>query len=150
MQQTLKTLKTISPPNKASRRGSPAAGPDLVGFPNTDVGNAQRLMAAFGCQIRYCPEEGRWLIRHNKRWRADKGGQIRRRARQALRVFHAQALRISDRALRKAAEVHANKSKRASAITALLRCAESHPAVAASISIPKGPTLSAGFGRQQC
>jgi P4 family phage/plasmid primase-like protien len=40
-------------------------------YPYTDAGNAERLVATFGDQMRYCVEMTKWLIGDGKRWAVD-------------------------------------------------------------------------------
>ncbi len=58
----------------------PRAGPDERPTPgsddkilNTDAGNARRLVALFGRDIRYCPEWKSWLVWTGKYWQRDVG-----------------------------------------------------------------------------
>src|SRR5216684_2910853 len=47
---------------KRRRRGARPGEPDLLCYPYTDTGNAERLVHLFGAQIRYCPEMKKWLV----------------------------------------------------------------------------------------
>ena len=52
-------------------------------FPLTDVGNAQRLVARHGHDLRYCfPWKG-WLCWDGCRWIVDRNGEIMRRAKES-------------------------------------------------------------------
>jgi len=53
---------------------SPLAGVDGVHY--TDVGNADRLIAAYGEQLRYVPIWGRWLVFSGGRFRLDHGDTL--------------------------------------------------------------------------
>ena len=48
-------------------------------FPFTDLGNARRLIAAHGNDIRFCHQWSAWLIWDGTRWHLDESGEIVRR-----------------------------------------------------------------------
>ncbi len=55
----------------------PSAPPSVLGSgvdPRTDMANAQRFAAAYGPQVRYCPERGGWLCWDGSRWAIDPEG----------------------------------------------------------------------------
>jgi putative DNA primase/helicase len=70
--------------------------PDLLRFLPNDNGNAERLIALFGHDLRYCPPMRKWLVWDGKRWKADATGEIFRRAKAAMREFLEQAMDIED------------------------------------------------------
>ena len=75
----------------ATTRPTLAATPsDAARWP-TDMGNAQRLVSAFGKDIRYCPQFGQWLIWDGNRWRRDDVVQIVAIAKQVARTIYSQA-----------------------------------------------------------
>lgn len=62
---------------------------ELCEFPQNDVGNAQRLVARHGEDIRYDFDGAEWLIWDGKRFRPDKTGEITRRAMDtAAAIYH--------------------------------------------------------------
>jgi putative DNA primase/helicase len=106
----------------------------LLWHPQTDTGNAERLVAMFGDRIRFCSEWKKWLLWDGTRWKVDSLGEIRRHAKQTVRTFYAQAALITDSSDRDAAEAHARKSESAAAIRAMLNCAESEVGVPVAAS----------------
>jgi putative DNA primase/helicase len=48
----------------------------LSRIPTTDEGNAQRIVAYFGDQIRYCPEHGGWYVWDGRHWAKDSSEKI--------------------------------------------------------------------------
>jgi len=45
-------------------------------FPNTDMGNAERLVAQYGDQLRWCTPWRQWLIWDGARWAADLSEEV--------------------------------------------------------------------------
>lgn len=65
-----------------------AAGGDHPGFPLTDSGNAERLVAMYGAELRYVGGIG-WLVWDGRRWKPDTTGELMRRAKLTARtVYH--------------------------------------------------------------
>jgi putative DNA primase/helicase len=94
--------------------------PDLVRFNLTDSGNAERLIALHGEDLRYCTEMKKWLTWDGRRWRIDDQECIRQFGVQTMRTLYMQAAGIQDKELREAIEKHARKSENAGAITNML------------------------------
>ena len=46
----------------------------------TDGGNARRLVASHGHEIRWVPHENNWIIWNGTRWQPDVNGEIMRRS----------------------------------------------------------------------
>lgn len=57
----------------------------LSSTPRTDLGNAERLVARFGDDIRYCPLLKSWFVWDGQRWTLDETGQVHRLAKQTAR-----------------------------------------------------------------
>ncbi|HLN00717.1 MAG TPA: phage/plasmid primase, P4 family [Bryobacteraceae bacterium] len=112
------------------RRGARPGEPDLLCYPYTDTGNAERLVHLFGAQIRYCPEMKKWLVWDFKRWVPDTSGKARRLAKITVRNFYAQAAGIDDEKAREAAEGFARHSESAGSIRAMLECAQYEDGIA--------------------
>jgi putative DNA primase/helicase len=55
------------------------------GFPLTDLGNAERLIASRGANLRYNVDSGQWLVWNEQRWKQDFTGEVDRLARQTIR-----------------------------------------------------------------
>jgi len=64
--------------------------------PLTDYGNARRLVAAYGGNLRYVPRWSRWLVWDGRRWGPDETGQADRCAKAVGRSVLRHAFSISD------------------------------------------------------
>jgi putative DNA primase/helicase len=107
----------------AAARG-PGADAGLARLPKTDLGNAERLVARHGADMRYCHPWGRWLVWDGRRWRPDDTGEARRRARQTVRGILAEAAALEDAAARAALVAWARASEKRDRLAALLHLAE--------------------------
>lgn len=67
----------------------------LINFNFSDVGNAERLMAIYGKNIRYNPSCKRWMLWSSKHWELDFVGKIEGLARKVLRKFQVEGEAIS-------------------------------------------------------
>jgi putative DNA primase/helicase len=96
----------------------------------TDTGNAERLIARHGADLRYCWPWGKWLVWDGARWRPDDTGEVYRRAKETVRSIYAEAADAGDSAMRKALADHAKSSEsrhRIEAMVDLARSAEGVP-----------------------
>ena len=59
--------------------------PELQVFPRTDIGNAERLVALHGNDLRHCELWRSWMVWDGKRWQRDQTGEIMRRAKHTVR-----------------------------------------------------------------
>jgi putative DNA primase/helicase len=100
------------------------ATPDLLYFPYTDTGNAERLVRLYGGDIRFCPETKKWLVWDGWRWNTGDTRNVKRLLKKTIREFHRQVADIPDGNVRENAEKHARKSESAVSINAALMCAE--------------------------
>jgi putative DNA primase/helicase len=66
--------------------------PDLLFHPNNDHGNACRLIALFGADLRYCHAHKKWHVWDGARWAIDDTDQARRRAKETMIAFCQQAI----------------------------------------------------------
>lgn len=98
----------------------------------TDLGNARRLVARHGQDLRYVDICGRWLCWNGKQWRYDETGEVVRRAKETVGHMYAEAGTLLDEALRKGLAAHALKSESDGKIRAMIRLAESEAEVAAT------------------
>ena len=90
---------------------------------HTDLGNARRLVARYGADIRFVPEWHKWIVWNETRWRVDDDGAIMRFAKETVEFMYAEALRLGDE--RKKAELikHALKSQAAARLDAMVSLA---------------------------
>jgi P4 family phage/plasmid primase-like protien len=107
---------------------APEAGagaiPDLLHFPFTDSGNAERLVAVHGTDLRFCADMKKWGTWDGRRWVFQDARRVKALAKRTIRLMYAQAAEIQDKGLREAAEKHARRSESAAAINSMLSCAE--------------------------
>jgi len=114
---------------RARRNAAHRAAP--LYYKATDLGNAERLVAQHGDDLRFCPGLG-WLAWDGRRWQKDDTGERVRRAKLTVRAIYAEAAAISDEAVRKAVAAWAKKSESAGHIRALLSLAESDERIVVS------------------
>jgi P4 family phage/plasmid primase-like protien len=110
--------------------GDPRQPAELVQhreFRLTDTGNAERLAARFGRDLRYCYKWGTWLIWDGARWKVDEGGEVARMVKDTVRWIYAEAKAILDEEHRKAVAKHALKSEGAQQRANMLKLAQSEP-----------------------
>ena len=70
----------------------PTLPPDLLSFLHNDHGNAERLIALYGDDLRYCHAFKKWLVWDGTRWATDDTDQARRLAKQTMLEFLRQAV----------------------------------------------------------
>ena len=104
--------------------------PDLTRQPLNDTGNAERFLAMFRGEVRYCRELHLWLAWDGKRWRADNGA-VEYLAKRAMREFRHQAV---DMIYRPEVLKFAIQSSNVSKYRALLQAAQSEPHVQVKLS----------------
>ena len=91
----------------------------------TDLGNASRLIAHHGQDLRYCYPWGSWLIWDGRRWSLDESGEIHRRAKQTVTEIYREAADAADDETRKALAKHAVRSEAENRIQAMISLAKS-------------------------
>jgi putative DNA primase/helicase len=79
-----------TPPPERPGRGDEVA-PNL-----TELGNARRMVAAYGEQMRYCYPNGKWLTWNGHRWTEDDTGEIWRWAKEIVRQIPKEAIEVED------------------------------------------------------
>ena len=106
--------------------GSPPQTPQ---FNLTDLGNASRLIAYHGQDLRYCYPWGRWLVWDGRRWLVDESGEIHRRAKQTVKEIYREAANAPDDEARKVLAKHAMRSEAENRIQAMISLAKSEAPV---------------------
>jgi P4 family phage/plasmid primase-like protien len=98
----------------------------------TDLGNAQRLVAMFGDDMRYCHTWKRWLTWDGKRWLTDEtgGAPVSRMAQEVIRMMYAEASQMEDRDSRKDLVAWARKCESRSRIDNMIALAQTQLGVA--------------------
>lgn len=103
------------PPSDAERR--------------SDVGNARRLVATYGRELRYVPGWGTWILWDGRRWITDHKGEVVERAKKVAAALWDEVLVERDADERKAAARWALQSENAARIQAMVALARSSPGV---------------------
>lgn len=96
----------------------------------TDLGNARRLVAAHGRDLRFCRVLGTWLYWDGCRWQRDETGEVFRRADSVVRAIYAEAAEITDKHAREALVDHARRSENAARLRAIVEVAETQAEIA--------------------
>ena len=100
------------------------------GFPLTDLGNAERLVARHGADLRYVRQWGE-MVWDGKRWTLDTTGEFTRRAKDTVRAMVAEAGALPDHE-RQALIKHSLASESTRAIAAMQELAKTERAIAAT------------------
>jgi putative DNA primase/helicase len=95
----------------------------------TDLGNAQRLIARHGDDLRYCFTWDRWLVWDDRRFKLDTTGEVERRSHDTALSIYDEAKREADPDAKEELEDHAKASESAGRLAAMLRVARSLPGV---------------------
>lgn len=109
--------------------------PSLVSSPSlplpdchlTDMGNAKRLVAQHGQDLRYCYLWKKWLVWDGICWQQDVSGAVERRAKQTTIAIYKEAATATDEDQRKNTAKHAIRSESASRIEAMVKLSRSEP-----------------------
>ncbi|MGQ9454710.1 MAG: phage/plasmid primase, P4 family [Armatimonadota bacterium] len=91
--------------------------------PLTDLGNAERLIKAWGEDVHFDVDAGKWLIWNGKRWEYDVKGRIMRIAGQVIRQLN-DLLPSLDRASADALYAHIKKSESLPRLKAMVESAQ--------------------------
>lgn len=107
----------------------PAPPPLELGINLTDLGNAKRLAATHGHELRYCALSKEWHFWNGKYWQIDNCGEVERRAQSVIAQLYGEAKNCPDINERKAIAGFALKSEGVSRILAIVRLAQSQPGI---------------------
>jgi putative DNA primase/helicase len=103
----------------------PAGTPSLLSQLCNDAGNAERLIALHGPDLRYCHEMRKWLVWDGRRWKVDNTGEAQRLAKRTMRTFVRQAVPLATDQEKKAVFQFAVTSLNERRIARMLILAES-------------------------
>jgi putative DNA primase/helicase len=95
----------------------------------TDLGNAERLVDQHGADIRYCHPWRKWFSWDGRRGVVDTSGDVRRRARQTVRLIYAEASAANSDDERKAIAKWAMGSESKGRIDAMVSIAEAEEGI---------------------
>lgn len=121
--------RASGPPNGDGRGGAPTLDDELSRFHLTDLGNAERLVARHGHDLRYCHPWKAWLVWDGRRWKADDTASVRRLARETVRRILAEAAAESDDGRRKELVKWAMASEKRDRVGAMLHLAEAEAGI---------------------
>ena len=110
----------------------PLAPSSSGNFNLTDLGNAKRMIASFGVNIRYCSTHNTWYLFDETRWLRDTDGAIHRYAKSAVGLIFSEALSEPDRKRKKALERHALRSESCGSLNSLVTVASTEAEVCIS------------------
>lgn len=108
-------------------QGNGALNPDAPHL--TDLGNAKRLVARHGENIRYCGAKTQWLVWDEARWRWDEDGAIERLAKDTIINLYREAAEVATKAERNELINHAQRSEAATRLRAMISLAQSEPGI---------------------
>lgn len=94
-----------------------------VGRTLTDTGNAERLVAQHGDDLRYCGQWSQWLAWRGGRWVIDHRGLVMEASKFVARAIYAEAKQAADPGIAGAIEQHAKSSERAERRMAMVKLA---------------------------
>jgi P4 family phage/plasmid primase-like protien len=100
----------------------------------TDYGNAQRLVALYGQNIRYDYRRKTWFAWNGKCWQENAEAKVMQYAKATAKAMYSEASKLQDDARRQPLAKHAVKSESANSIKAMVKLAESEPEIQADIS----------------
>ena len=89
----------------------------------TDVGNAERLVARHGEDLRYCHPQTTWYVWDGTRWTEDNLAAVMLRAVDAVKSMYVEAATIYDSTERQALVTHARRSEHAGRLRAMVETA---------------------------
>jgi putative DNA primase/helicase len=109
----------------------PPAPPSVItgGYSLSDLGNARRLVAQHGQDLRYSYRQKAWYVWDGRVWAEDFAGEVERRAKDVIRGLYQEAGRTPDLEERKRLAQFALKSEEARKIIAIVRLAQSEAGV---------------------
>jgi putative DNA primase/helicase len=94
----------------------------------TDLGNAKRLVARHGQDLRFCGAQNAWLVWDGKHWAWDGSGEVERRAKETVVNLYREAADLAGKERHNLID-HARKSESATRIRAMIALAASEPSV---------------------
>ena len=121
------TAKKNPNSRQSKRRSSPSRLAE--GYNLTDWGNAQRLSALHGHDLRYCYQLKKWLVWDGSRWVIDNTGEIERRAKKTVVSIYQEATLCESDEGRKNIAKHAMKSESRQRIQAMIELGRSEPEI---------------------
>jgi putative DNA primase/helicase len=109
----------------------PPAPPPITGggFSYDDLGNARRLVAEHGQDLRYCHLSKKWYHWTGNYWEVDYCGEVERRAKQTIASIYREAAEAGDHKESARIAKFAMQSSQVNRIMAMVRLAQSEPGI---------------------
>ncbi len=101
-----------APPSDNNNGHRPASETAPRSFNLTDLGNAERLAARHGNDLRYCYGMKNFLVWNGTHWQEDKSGQAARYAKETVRAIHQEVATAPDKSKDIAKHALASESKK--------------------------------------
>lgn len=107
----------------------PPLVPDGLSFTLDDLGNARRLVAEHGKDLKYVHLSKKWYFWTGKYWRVDNQGEVEQRAKSIVARLYREAAETDD--TKEAAKIaqHAIRSSSVGRILAMVRLAQGEPGI---------------------
>jgi hypothetical protein len=126
--EELESLLASAPEWQAPDPGATGSG-SFGGFSPTDLGNAQRLVARHGADLRYCYPAKKWYVWEGRRWHEDQTGEVERRAKDTVQQIGVEAAGAADGGRRTRLLKHALASESEVRRKAMIASAQSEPGI---------------------
>jgi putative DNA primase/helicase len=101
---------------------------------HTDLGNARRLVAGYGKNLRFCHESGKWLVWNGEIWATDDSGMVDRIAKDTVRKIYIEAGDAANGTDRQELGKHGLKSEAEARLRAMVNLAKTEPDIPVNIS----------------
>ncbi len=119
----------ISTEGQTRRAISTESNSEKPVFRLSDVGNAQRLVFAYGDIMRHVPSRGKWYIWNGSRWVIDDTGEVQRLAKKVAVSLYDEAYQEPDEHKRKQISQHACRTETYSKQMAMVALAQTEEAI---------------------
>jgi putative DNA primase/helicase len=106
-------------------------GGEAQSFHLTDLGNAERLIARHGHNLRYCYPRRKWFVWDGTRWKIDENGEVMRYGKKTVRSIRHAAADADTKEERKRLWKHAKSSESKTRLRAMEELARSEEGVPA-------------------
>lgn len=113
------------------RKARPPEPPPVPGhgFSFSDLGNARRLVALHGRDLRYCHLSKKWMRWTGRHWSVDDSGEVERKAKLTVAQMYREAADINSLKEREVLVKWALQSESQKSILAMVRLAQSEPGI---------------------
>ena len=95
----------------------------------TDIGNSERFIKQHNNDVRFCPQDQKWLIWVGDRWMQDDSGQVFQKAKETAMAIEKEIDNIEDQELQKEIIAHCKRSQAWSRINAMVKLAKTDPEI---------------------